>query len=427
MKKLYIEVFCFVLIFCVNINGSWLEDEDEPIDTETKSNTQIKTQVSSVSKEGFEISDLVVKKNKKSIILEWQNPDNIKDYNINIYRGDSAFDNPSKLQPEKIVKSFNKPVTSWTDNISTPGTYFYGVTIVADGIEKKTLTPEHSYNLIGVEVTEPVIPLPVTVNNISAEYTNGIIILNWTLPPNSPTNLTYGIYRDVKPILSLSNMHALAIVKNSFMDVVTSGSDKEYYYAVSTINEAGENKKIILGKNSLKDPVIIKKIEPVAKVEEKIEEKTVVTTVETESLVSKEPVKTEVSVSTEKAVVPKQEPVVTTPPVVSISINKIIPSTTLTLEKKTNIPLKKDYSYILITVRRKYFETGDYVTAEKRFRELAEDPDCPENIANEARLFLARTLYERKEYIPALKIFVKLRHIYPEETEFWINRIASKL
>ena len=82
-----------------------------------------------------------------------------------------------------------------------------------------------------------------------------------------------------------------------------------------------------------------------------------------------------------------------------------------------------DYTVTLLSIKRNYFYKEKYEAAAWKLREMVDDGRCPA----EAKLFLAKTYYHLKEYAKALKILVHLRDHFPDEADFWINRVANKL
>jgi hypothetical protein len=122
------------------------------------------------------------------------------------------------------------------------------------------------------------------------------------------------------------------------------------------------------------------------------------------------------------ALVTQQKPaapaVVAAPVPPAVPVQQVVTATTV---------LKKDYDYIMLTVKRRHFYSEDYAAAIESLTGLVNDPDCPEQVRNEAWLFLGKACYYTKDYAKALKIMVKVRRTFPDEADFWISRIAAKL
>jgi hypothetical protein len=363
-----------VLVLSGPVSAGWLESADDeggvapttttasPTTATAPATTTAPTTAAAPSSAGYEVSGLSVRPQGKGIILEWKNPGNVSGFILTIYRDTLAFDTPDHVKPERIVKSFSatEPAVTWTDASVPSGTWFYAVTVTTGGVEKKTLTPEHSYNLIGVTVSAPV-----------------------TAQTQKPAGTVASVTQ--KPVPTVATQKPMATA------------------AVATQKPA---------------PVVaVETQRPAATVAVETQKPAPVVAVETQR-----PAMT-VAVETQKpesvVAVETQKPAV----IVTVVTQKPAPVEPV----KTVAKPKKDYPYILLTVRRRHFETGDYGTAAIRFAEVADDPDCPEEVANEARLFLAKTFYEQKKYAAALKLFVRLKPVYPDEADFWISRIASKL
>ena len=87
---------------------------------------------------------------------------------------------------------------------------------------------------------------------------------------------------------------------------------------------------------------------------------------------------------------------------------------------------RKNYSAMLNSAIQKYYKNGDYSKAIKEFNKIIKSKS-PRKIKYKAKLFLGRTYYELKDYKKALKYFAETKDIYPDESEFWIQRSLKKL
>ena len=75
---------------------------------------------------------------------------------------------------------------------------------------------------------------------------------------------------------------------------------------------------------------------------------------------------------------------------------------------------------------KKYFDQRKFTPAERELTRILKDRDCPEAVRRPASLMLGKTYYYQGKSEEALKIFVSLLKIYPEEANFWINLIGRQ-
>ncbi|MEM3567438.1 MAG: fibronectin type III domain-containing protein [Thermoplasmata archaeon] len=160
----------------------------------------------------------------KNVTLTWVMPLDTGYFpitNYRIYRG---------IEPTNLsLIGINPNITSYTDMVTTGGTYYYAVSAVnavGEGAKSEV-------------VSATVIGTPGKVRNLTAEGKAGKIVLNWEAPlSDGGSQITnYKVYRG----LSSDNLSLLATlgVQYSYTDTnITSGI--EYFYAVSAVNGFGE-------------------------------------------------------------------------------------------------------------------------------------------------------------------------------------------
>ncbi|MBN1898753.1 MAG: tetratricopeptide repeat protein, partial [Spirochaetes bacterium] len=156
----------------------------------------------------------------------------------------------------------------------------------------------------------------------------------------------------------------------------------EYYYAITTVNQAGENLSLIPDGNYTTVAVGIKeeqKPEPVIeeKKEEPVEEKPVI----------------------KKVVKPKPK-----------------------VKKKKAV----DYSVKLEKVIHDYYYKSEYEKAVKDLNWILKKSSS-QRVKNKANLFLGKSYFYTGEYKKALNIFIILKPVYPDEASFWIQQVLRKL
>jgi len=394
---------------------------------------------------GYEVSLLNAKKlNDNTIQLVWENPDNINNYVLTVYRGTNSLNTAQRLSQAKIVKQYSTASNSYFDRLTLSGVYFYAVTVTLNGSENKVLTPDQSQTTAGIPMTvtapqvvviqasavtqRPMAVIPPQVKGLTGSLQNGNQVnLAWTVVPGS--NVLYNIYRSKTTIAVSSDLKDLAgsVAGLSFQQALTQAGG--YYYAVTAKNSVGENRRIMLATNSLSSALVY--AAPATAV--------AATTPAGQPVVVQPIVAAKVTQA--QAQVISVEATVSQKPVAAVAAEAVpeLPAQTMTAQtmsvQTVSVPavtnaksgLKKDYDYIMLTVKRRYFYSEDYESAIDRLTALVEDPDCPAPVRSEAWLFLGKAYYYTREYAKALKIMVRMKSDFPDEADFWISRIAAKL
>ncbi|MEM3396043.1 MAG: fibronectin type III domain-containing protein [Thermoplasmata archaeon] len=160
----------------------------------------------------------------KNVTLTWVMPLDTGYFpitNYRIYRGTE----PGNLS----LIAVNANITSYTDTLSTGGTYYYAVSAV-NAVGEGAKSDVVSASVIGA---------PGKVRNLTAEGKAGKIVLSWEAPlSDGGSQITnYKVYRGMSP----DNLSLLATlgVQYSYTDTnIISGTD--YFYAVSAVNGYGE-------------------------------------------------------------------------------------------------------------------------------------------------------------------------------------------
>ena len=390
---------------------------------------------------GYEVSLINARKSAdNTVLVSWENPD-VKSMILTVYRGTNQLNTSGRLSAAKIVKQYAAASNSFSDGISASGTYYYAVTVTADGSENRDLTPDQSMTTIGVPVTyvQPqarnVTVMTTTVPAAASAFPGQVTGLTAVLQdtnkvhlawaPVRGSNIAYNVYRSKTAIVVSSDLREITrtLLDNSCLDVLPQAGS--YYYAVTVKNAAGENRRVCFGTNALASAVVYQA--PVA-----------VAVVPAPAVVTQKPavVKPVQPVAVLPAAVQPAAPqplVVPPRPVQPAAVQampiqpkpvQVVPVQAAVTQRPAVL---KDYDYIMLTVKQKFFYAEDYASAIERLSDLTEDPDCPEEVRDEAWLFLGKSYYYIRDYSRALKIMVKIRRAFPDEADFWISRIAAKL
>lgn len=435
-------VWAVVVSAAAECGAAWLLPVEEDAPPPQVSVATERTSPPAAARQTYEISGLTLRTQTAGIVLEWKNPDAVTNLLLTVYRHDAVLDTADKLTPARSVRTIpaGRSVTSWTDTTVGDGRWFYAVTVTVDGVEHRTLTPEHAYNLVGVPYLRPAAPSPVTQQTpapapqpappaatapglpsppglLKAEVMGESVLLSW---PTPPPGVRVRIYRDRRPITTVSNLTALFETVSRYLDMPPESGD--YFYAVTAVSEAGENRTVTLGRNSLASPVTVSVRTPAPPPPEAPK----VVEARTQAV---RPAAVATAKTRTAAVPERKAEVPSAPKAVGREAGPAVAAKAERRQKKPEaVPaVRKDHADRLLEVRRRYYNAGDYATAARRFAELAADPACPPAVADEARLFLAKTLYHQGQYKESLRLFVRIRPVFPEEADFWIGRIASRL
>ncbi len=428
MKRPFLLSF-IVLFICTGTGGAaWLLPVDEDKSSETIATPSSSTQAKPVEKSGFaglleeeaedspssvkyEVSLLNAKKqDPATIAVSWQNPSSIQGYVLKIYRFTESFDSENKLIEDRLISTLNPPANTFVDKPQSAGKYFYAVTVTYNNTEYKNLTPDVSYSTVGLSVTpvvEPPKPVlsPMPTGLVARLKGADAVVVSWEI--SKDTNVKYNIYRAVKPIQKSEDLvQMIKSTRSEFVDEALSPG--EYYYAVTAVNQAGENRVVGLGTNSLVAAVVVSKPVEVVKAPESV---VVPVSVEKKEPVVQAPVMPAVTVRTETVTV---KPPVVIEPKVEVKQHKVL----------------KDEDYfnkLLVNIKYDSFFEGRYQNALAKLKILVSEPSCPADVKTEAELFIGKSYYHLGRYVDAIKILVKIKKDYPEEADFWISRAADKL
>lgn len=182
----------------------------------------------------------------QAIPLKWSMHSNTKVLGYVIYRSDSKgsdFTEIAKLPSRYVTSHLDgreaaritfKILSKMKKSLSDNKNYYYKIA---------TITGKNSLGEFSAAIKATTAPRPSSPLNFKA-YSGGanIISLNW-LPPNDKTVSGYRIYRknsldgELKAIKDISGRIALSYIdKGKFKNHLESG--KEYYYAISSLNQA---------------------------------------------------------------------------------------------------------------------------------------------------------------------------------------------
>ncbi|MBD3229213.1 MAG: hypothetical protein GF329_13605, partial [Candidatus Lokiarchaeota archaeon] len=154
------------------------------------------------------------------IELDWSNVENATEYYI--YRDISTITDITGMTPIAMVSDSN-----YTDTVSIDDDYYY-VIIGAN--------EEHNGSISNCEnvtvIISPTLETPTLYPLIPKTDYDGFINLNWTDADNATH---YYVYRDINPILNLTNREPIAMTLHSnYTDV--NFIDGVFYYAVTSAN-----------------------------------------------------------------------------------------------------------------------------------------------------------------------------------------------
>lgn len=397
-KVLKILLIVYLLLIPLKGVAGWLTlPEDEESTTTSQQSTEKKsTNVNTVNADTASQNDAtveminIVKKDENHILVTWGNPKSIANFSIKIYRSTAVIDSSDKLTVANLLTTLTTKTNAYLDAITTAGIYYYAVIVNTEQGNTKTLSADQNYTTYGVKINPPK-KLPVVKGLKGNVNSDGKVQLTWD---KVSSNIIYRLYYSTNKIKSSSDLGDPIAERHDNNAIIALPEEGEYYFAVTIVNKGQENKKIVLGDNSLQDPIIYKI------------EKTKVAIAETNVP----------SVSEETNI---EETTITN---VEVKTTNIQPKTV----KKVKVTTK-DYDYIVLTIQRKYINEKKYFTAMSRIKKLLKDRNCPIEIQNQAKLMQGKIYYYQQEYKKSIKVLSKLIKIFPDEAEFWIGRASYKL
>ena len=401
-KKVFkILLMAHLLLLPLTGLAGWLTLPEESASNTQQGSEEKSTNVNTVNNTGTASQNdaivemiNIVKQDKNKILITWVNPNSIANFSIKIYRSTAIIDSFDKLTDSNLLTTLAKKTNAYLDSITKAGTYYYAIIVHTDHGDIKTLAADQNYTTYGIKIDAPKI-LQVVKGLKGNVNSDGKVELTWD---KVSSNIIYRVYSSKNKIENSTDLGVSIAERKDNNAIISLPEEGEYYFAVTVVDKKEENKKIVLGDNSLIEPIIYKKEKPketVAEIpvspasEETNIEETTITNVEEK----KEEVKEEVEPKT---------------------------------VKKAKIPAK-DYDYIVLTIQRKYINEKKYFTAMSRIKKLLKDKNCPIEIQNQAKLMQGKIYYYQHEYKKAIKVLSKLITIFPEEAEFWIGRASYKL
>ncbi len=285
-------------------------------------------------------------------------------FTYNIYRATNILNSPQKLDTAILAGNVKSGVQKFIDDkITKSGNYYYGVAIVYNGKINKHLIEDSSCTTIPVKIKIPVKKISPITN---IKKTN----IEITPKTNKP------IVKKIKPIPIIKK-------ETNTHPIVTNKPSAPSFKIPEIAPPIQLNEKPIKPIN----PIITIKTEENKKISNK-------------NIISQ----TNISYKKEKK---------------STSKSKV--------KKKKIVKRKKivDFNIIFIKGVNNFYNKNYYI-AEKRFRYII---NKTKNIKlrNKAMLFLGKVYFYEQKYKKALSIFAKVSDIYPDETNFWIERTLKKI
>ncbi len=248
----------------------------------------------------------------------------------------------------------------------------------------------------------------VTLINTESINSNKVLI-TWQ---DAGKNVTYNIYRSTEMLNSPEKIDSAVLLTNVAMGIEKVIDSKitnsgEYFYGVATVKNSIVNKNLIEDASYTTIPVSIK-------IEKKKIEPEPLAQVNTNT--SLPPEKSETNIRPAPQV-----------QVVKTNIKKYTPEKPKKITEKVKKKHRKKISYYKILQQAiNYFYKANYKTAEKKLKFLIHSK-VNKKLKNKAKLFLGKTYFYEKQYRKAIAYFVKIKPIYPDEAEFWINRSLNKI
>ncbi|HEC93732.1 MAG TPA: tetratricopeptide repeat protein [Candidatus Atribacteria bacterium] len=386
MKKKLSAFIILLLIIFINteiIYSAWIKKAKEKEKTVTPKTAQ-------KLPEGVDfIKATVVDKGK--VKLNWE-PPSTEGIIALIYRDTQIIDSKEKLTSDRFITNVNALAGEFVDTVTESGKYYYAIVTTKDKVTNKELVEDQNY--ISIPVNVEVLKLPPPVTNISVKLSDDkkTIIIQW----QSVSNVNeYNIFRaneiidDAKKLESAELIGAVEQGDEKFVDNSLDAPGK-YYYAIITVNDAGENTTLIPDKNCTTKPIEIERKEEKKKIEE----------------IKKEEEK------------PKPEP----KPVVK----KKTPKPKKPKKRKIVKKRRVNYNAKLEKIIKQFYYSGKYDKSIEELKKIIKSK-APGRVKNKAKLFLGKSYYHTQQYKKALILFIKLEDVYPEEASFWIKQTLRRL
>jgi len=332
--------------------------------------------------------------------------------------------------------------------------FFYNYQVSGENITKKSNNNiKTNINISQNKLNNDYLTKSVTL--IDAWATNNKVIVTWQ---DADGNFTYNIYRATNILNRPQRLDTAILAGNvksgvqKFIDdrITKSGN---YYYGVAIVYNGKINKHLIEDSSCTTIPVKIKipvkKISPITN----IKKRNIEITPKTNKQIVKKETNTHPIVTNKPSApsfkIPEiappiqlnEKPIKQINPIITIkteenkkiSNKNIISQTNISYKKKKKSPFKSkekrkktvDFNIIFIKGVNNFYNKNYYI-AEKRFRYII---NKTKNIKlrNKAMLFLGKVYFYEQKYKKALSIFAKVSDIYPDETNFWIERTLKKI
>ncbi len=297
-----------------------------------------------------------------------------------IYRDAKIINSKENLTADRFVSEISAAKGKFIDTLSKSGKYYYAIITKKNNVTNKELIEDQNYTSVPVGVNIPVIPSPVSEISARLSDNKKTIIISWKDVNNAKQ---YKIYRASEVINNLEKLKSAKLIntieqgKEKFIDKSFKIPGR-YYYAITTVNEAGENNNLFPEQNYTTSPVIVE--------------------------VRKE----------------KKKPA----PVVTKKKKKV---RYVKIKRKPKVKKKRiSYESKFEKIIKKYYYTKKYAITIKELKKIIKS-SASQNVKNKARLFLAKSYYYTGKYKKALAMFVKLKEKYPDESSFWIKQTLRKI
>ncbi len=373
------------------IYGGWVNDtttnENSSTTVNKKSSAQLPDTVNFIKVSSVEAG---------KVKINWEPPQATGVMAL-IYRDTSVIVSAEKLTSQNFVTQVNSEVAEYIDTVKQDGTYYYAVITAKDNVTNKSLLEDQNYSSIPIKVEVPKIPEIVSNIQVTLSEDKKGAIIKWK--GNDYVD-EYDVYKSTEVIADVETLNGAELIgavekgAEEYKDTSIT-NDGEYYFAVTTANDVGENHNLVPDENYTTKPLVYKK--------------------EVEKEESKEVETVKVEPKPEPQLKPKPEP----KPVPKTSPKKIVKKKSVVRKKRINY-----YAKVQTIIGKDYYGENYEKCLMELMKIIYSDADGKSK--NIARLFLAKTYYKLGKYNKALVIFAKLQDVYPDESKFWINLIANK-
>lgn len=329
------------------------------------------------------IKAAVIEKGK--VKINWE-PPSTEGIVALIYRDTHIIDSRDKLTSDKFITNIKALAGEFIDTLSESGKYYYAIITTKDKVTNKELIEDQNY--ISIPVNVEVLKLPPAITNISVKLSDDKkrVIIQWQNVSNANEYRIYRANEIIDDTKKLETAQLIGTVKQGeekFIDNSLATLCK-YYYAITTVNDIGENPTLIPDKSYTTNPIEIEEKEKIIEEVKKVEKP--------------EPAP--------KPVVKKKPP----------------------KPKKRRIVKKRriNYNAKLEKIIKQSYYAGKYDKSIEALKKIIKSK-APVSVKNKAKLFLGKSYYYTQQYKKALILFVKLKETYPEEASFWIKQTLRKL